>query len=158
MAKPPAPRNLDLIKTYITLVYEAALLNEPAPTKLHIRFVLTPTLNNSAYHVYRSINHDTTVNTVGEHVLDPDGEHLTFNYKNASMVVTNTHVTTHAYHYGSPKFHLRKATFDNEKRDDTPRKTNKKKKGSVCWPDEAMLEYLGEFIFQDGVLVDQDVP
>jgi hypothetical protein len=51
------------------------------------------------------------------------------------------------------------ATFDNEKRDDTPRRKKKKEDPArFCWPDEALLTYLGEFTFRDGVLVDQVVP
>jgi hypothetical protein len=104
---------------------------------------------------YRSIEHVTTVNAEGERIEDPDGEHITFGYKNASMVVANTHVTTHAYHHGKPDYLFRMATFDNEKRDDIRRH---KKQGRVCWPDEATPTYLGEFTFRDGVLVDQVVP
>jgi hypothetical protein len=44
-------RNPVLITTFIFLAYKAALQNEPTPTKLHIRCVLTPTSNTSAYYV-----------------------------------------------------------------------------------------------------------
>jgi hypothetical protein len=38
-----ALRDIDKIKSYIALAYTTALVEEPTPTKLHIRCVLTPT-------------------------------------------------------------------------------------------------------------------
>lgn len=99
---------------------------------------------------YRSVNHDTTRNAQGQHVPDPDGEHITFAYKNERMVRANTHVTSHAYHYGKPDYIYKAATFDYEKRDDIPRRDR-----GPCWPeDDQELDYLGNFPFRDGILLD----
>jgi hypothetical protein len=151
-----ALRDIDKIKSHIALAYTAALVEEPTPTKLHIRCVLTPTTKMPLLIKYRGTNHTTTTNEFGKYVPDPDVEHLTVAYKNQRMGGANTHAAYHAYHHEKPEYLFRKATFDIEKRDDTPR--GRKKKG-VCWPhdDEVKLIYLGEYTFKDGVLLDPEV-
>lgn len=95
--------------------------------------------------------HDTTYGKYGAIILDPKGDHITYCYKNQMQFDIRSHVAGHAYTFGPSNFDLREATFAREKDDDTPRSAGK----DPVWPEDvADLEFIGEFGFKNGELVE----
>lgn len=122
----------------IKAAYRAVRDHEPRPKIIFIRSARAFLSSRNKLTGCRSIAHETsTIN--GNYEKDPEGYHVTLNYKNEDHIARNTHVTLHAYVDDDKNLNFRKASGTGEKPDSTPRTRNGRRKNmKPCWPDHGL--------------------